>query len=182
MSAAPSVHSVMWLPPQQKAVFRKSPGKCFRYQQTNKGWSVICWSADPLLCSARQEPARAGVETELRGGGGGSGLWWMSLSAYCGPTMAVCSCRTLGGMIWAMLLPDLTYWHWGAHLSQPAFGSVMLMILLQERLASHRLPCTGDFSIKGVIHHLYCDDQASQKERGRAEIKQLSAHCFLSSN
>lgn len=171
----PSVDSVMWLSPQQTATFRKSPGKCFRYQQTNKGWSVICWSASATRCSA--PPGRTLLEQVRRRRCGRGGLWWMSLSAYCGPTMTVCSSRTLDGMIWAMLLPDLTYWHWGAHLSQAGLGvsswwsyykRVSLLILSPALAisASKRL-----FVICNVMFRPH-------RERGSAEIKQPSSRCF----
>lgn len=50
------------------------------------------------------------------------GLWWMSLPAYCSPTITVWSSRTLERMIRATLLTDIVY---GTQLSQDEFGSVI---------------------------------------------------------
>lgn len=105
----------------QEAVSRKSRVNCFRCQPTYKGSSPIFRSygtnCDLLFLSVRQDSPRACVQTE-------PGLWWMSFSVYCGPAMTVCSSRTLGRMIWVVLLPDLPYWWRRAqYVAQAEFGS-----------------------------------------------------------
>lgn len=78
-----------------------------------------------------------------------------SLSAYRGPTMTVFSSRTLGRMIWATLLPDLTYWHRAAQcISQAGVWEWHPVIPLKVRPPPRPLLCTGDFKIKEAIHHL----------------------------
>lgn len=132
---------------------RKSPVKCFRCQQTYKG-SSVSWrsygtNCDLLLHSVWQDGARAGVQTEP------SIVMDESLSAYCGPTMTVFSSRTLGRMILATLLPDLTYWHREAQcVSQAGVWEWHPVIPLKVCPPPRPLLCTGDFKIKEAIHHL----------------------------
>lgn len=149
---------------------QKSPVKCFRCQPTFKGSSVICPSYgtnfDLPLHSVRQDPPRTGAETEL-------GLWWMSLSASFGPTMTRCSSRTLGRMIWAMLLPDLTYRCRGTqYVAQAEFGEWHLVILLKV----HLLPCPSSALVISrskrlfIICNMWCSDP-TERERGRGSEK-----------
>lgn len=120
MSTPPSVDLVMWLPFCRK----RYPG--------NLGLTVLD-ASQPIRDHLQSFDLTAQIVTFSSSQSGrilhghvcrqsqGCDGWF---SVYCGPAMTVCSSRTLGRMIWVVLLPDLPYWWRKAqYVAQAEFGS-----------------------------------------------------------